>query len=220
MRKITLIAGLFLLPVLINAQNTGSYNPEKTQIIINGAEVIMNGDTLNKEVSSKMISAIGQILSEEKQNQEAEQRINIASNDLAKQILRIYPNITQKQLDTILSNFPKNVLSYEGPAKDIRYYEEVTLTKKGVFRDPYHDYFVPQTINKDYKDKIFVFYTENMYDEGESWCHWILFVADINTGKVERLDKEQTYLEYTLTNQEEKIIYNPDQCTFKVLKNK
>lgn len=219
--KITLIASLFLLPVLINAQeNKNTTQPQQMQIIINGSEVIINGDTLSNASASKISEAIVKALSEEKRNQETEQKSKEATKVLAKEILRICPDITQEQLDRLLNNFPKNVLAYEGLPKDIRYYKEASLTKKGVFRDPYHDYYTPQTINKDYKDKFFIFYTENMYDEGESWCHWILFVADINTGKVERLDKEQTYLEYTLTNQEETIVFNPDECTFNVIKNK
>ncbi len=218
MRKITLIAGLFLLPVLINAQNNGSYNPEKTQIIITGAEVIMNGDTLNKEVSLEMISAIGNVLTKEKTRQEAEAKATQDLDNLKKRILESYPALREEQVDKVVNNLPKG---YSNP-KDIRYYKEATLTKKGYFPDAQHSYYTMQTINVNYKDSLFLFYSRDLYDEGEHWCHWILFVADVNAGKVQRLDENQTYLEYTLKSQDpkvkEKIFYPSETCTFEKLK--
>lgn len=214
MHKITLIASLFLLPILLNAQSNGSCNSEKTQIIINGAKVIMNGDTLNKEVSSKMISAIGKVLTEEQQKQEIEKKYIQTANDLKKRILESYSNLTEEQVDKVLKNLPKTDIL----PTDIRYYKEATLTQKGYFRDANHSYYTLQTINANYKNTLFIFYSRNLSDEGEHWCHWILFVADVNTGNVQKVNTDQTYLEYTLTSQKEKILYPSDSCNVKTLK--
>lgn len=203
--KILIILGLFLLPVLLNAQATKEKtNKVITQISDDSVTFTIPDIALDStdivNIQNKIQQEIKKVEAEKIQKQAREEMVK---KNLGK-IAAIYPSIDEEPLQKIVTNLAEmNLKSYYFNYYDAKYYEKAELNIELYTGD--------KTKHLTFDNSIFFFYESSNYDEGFSWNEWMILVYDTNTGDLKyKHDFSTNDKNITLTNllnPEEKSVY-------------
>ena len=202
--KIVIILGLFLLPVLLNAQVTDRLNEVVTQITNNGVTFTISGEDLDSIGIVNIQNKIGQEVKRVQKEKEQKQLREEKAKSNYERIKEIYPSINEEVLQKIVIHLAQMSGSFDYfNYYDAKYYAKAELDIDVNYGKK------PKTLT--FNDTIFFFYEHTNYDEGCSWSEWMILAYDVNTGDLKYKHDFSSYdKNITLTNllnPEEKIVY-------------
>ncbi len=200
--KILIISGLFLIPVLLNAQE--NVNKVVTQITDSGVTFTIPNIVLDStnvaNIQNKIQKEVNKIQKEKEQQQVREQR----AKDNYEKIKEIYPSIGKEALQKIVTNLAQ----MDGNFDYFNYYDAKYYEKSELDIDVNYGK-KPKALT--FNNTIFFIYEDSKYDEGWSWEEWMILAYDTHTGDLKyRHDFSSYDKNITLTNllnPQEKSVY-------------
>ena len=200
--KVAIILGLFLLPVLLNAQEKS--NKVISQITDNGVTFTITDINLDSIEIVNIQNQIQQEVNRVQKDKEQQQLRKGRVEENRGKIAAIFPTIAKEPLKKILAHLSqKRENSDYFEYSDAKYYEKAELHIDKTYKDK------PKVLTFD--NAMFFFYERSQYDEGWSWDEWMILVFDTNTGdlkyKHDFSGRDKTITLTNLLNPEEKSVY-------------